>query len=94
MPTTGDQDAGQAHAGLTVEQGRHLHQGGNGRSEREIVQNDGGRLPAKLKRHARDSLHAARGDVLAGRGGAGEAHLVDARVANEVLADRPIGRQD
>ena len=85
---------GEGHAGLAVVHEPAADQVGDGLFEVGVVADDGRRLAAELEGAALELLAADGTDLAAGGGGAGEAHLVDVRVAHQVLAHLAVGGDD
>ena len=89
-----DEDAGLSAAGLSgVEHSGHdeiVHDG----VEIDVVEDDASRLPTQFEGAALDLLTANRGDDRAGEGGAGEGHLVDIGVSDQVFRAGAVGRHD
>ncbi len=80
------EDAGLGDARLAVVHERGEPQARHRGVEVGVVEHDRGRLAAQLEADPLQLLAADRGDLAAGRGGAGEGDLVDAGVRHQVLA--------
>ena len=85
------EDAGLGDARLAVVHEGVGHEHGNGLGQVDVVEQHGRRLPAQLEAEALELLAADGADLLAGHRRTGERHLVDAGVANEVLAHLAAG---
>ena len=89
------EDAGLGDARLAVvHDARSGSSSGIERVDVGVVEDDRGRLAAELEGAALELLAAEGADLAAGGGRAGEAHLVDVGMGDEVLAGLAIGGHD
>src|SRR5882724_4188387 len=94
MAVLAHDDPRERRADLAGELGGRPGQGRRGGRDVVVVQDQRGRLAAELEIDPRDPLGTDSGDPAAGGGRAGEADLVDARVADQFLGDLAIGGDD
>jgi len=94
VPVLGHDDPGERRAHLTGELGGRLGEGRGGGADVVVVEDERGRLAAELEVDPRHPLRADSGDPAARGRRAGEADLVDARVAHQVLGDLTVGGDD
>ena len=93
-PAFRHEDAGQREADLSGDRHGIDHQARQRRREIGIVEQDGGGLASEFEADAGQSLGAGGSDVASRRRRAREGHLVDGRMADQMVADLPSCRDE
>ena len=87
LATGRHEHAGQREAHLPGDRHRERHEAREHVADLGVLEDHRGRLATELQAHARESLGGRRGDLAAGDRAAREGDLVDAGMADEVVAD-------